>query len=134
MIKMLWTDQAGAVVSAELLLLATGLVLGVLVGLKSVRDAVVTELADVAQSVANYDQSYSFSGISGHQAASAGAFFIDTVDYCDTSADEAVGNLFAGADSRCVNVGDSVNGGGAFNPTDDGTPFGNSIGEGPAAP
>ena len=49
----LWKEDAGAVVSAEIMLVGTILVIGVIVGLKSVRDSVVTELADVAQAIAN---------------------------------------------------------------------------------
>ena len=99
MFRKLWNDEAGAIVSAEIVLVATILVIGMVVGLKSVRDAVVTELADVAQAIANIDQSYSFSGVSGHLAATAGAYFLDTTDFCDTT-DGA-----AKTDSRCVNVG-----------------------------
>lgn len=106
MMKRLWTDQAGAVISADIILVATTLVIGVMVGLKSVRDAVVTELADVAQAVANGEQSYSFSGVSGHLAASAGAYFIDTLDYCDSSVFDPDLNPNLINDSKCVNVGD----------------------------
>jgi len=107
MIKRLWTDETAAIISADIIMVATTLVIGVMVGLKSVRDAVVTELADVAQAVANHDQSYSFSGVSGHLAASSGGFFLDSTDFCDTSAwqDGEAGE----AGSKCVNVGDVVN-------------------------
>ena len=103
MFRKLWNDEAGAIVSAEIVLVATILVIGMVVGLKSVRDAVVTELADVAQAIANIDQSYSFSGVSGHLAATAGAYFLDTTDFCDAT-DGA-----AKTDSRCVNVGMTPN-------------------------
>lgn len=51
-------DDQGAVLSVELMMIGTVLVIGVLVGLKSVRDAVVTELADVAQAMSNANQSF----------------------------------------------------------------------------
>lgn len=101
MIKRLWTDETAAIISGDIIMVATTLVIGVMVGLKSVRDAVVTELADVAQAVANHDQSYSFSGVTGHLAASSGGFFLDATDFCDTSAD-----LDPEAGSKCVNVGE----------------------------
>ncbi len=79
----LWSEESGAIVSAEIMLVMTILVLGVIVGLKSVRDSVVTELADVAQAIANVDQSYFYSATSGHHAFTAGAFFNDLPDFCD---------------------------------------------------
>src|SRR5438477_1203531 len=84
------SEQDGAIISAELMLITTILVIGVIVGLKSVRDSVVSELADVAQAFGNMDQSFSFSGICGHAAHSAGAAFVDHQDFCDH-------NNFAGA-------------------------------------
>ena len=42
----LWKDDAGAIIAAEYLFVATILVIGIIVGLASVRDAVNTELAE----------------------------------------------------------------------------------------
>jgi Flp pilus assembly pilin Flp len=100
MLKRLWNDEAGAVISAEIVLVATILVIGMVVGLKSVRDAVVTELADVAQAIANIDQSYSYSGIDGHSTGTAGSFYLDAFDFCDTSADTDASEV----NSKCVDV------------------------------
>jgi len=91
-------EQEGAIVSAEVMLIATILVIGVIVGLKSVRDSVVSELADVAQAFANIDQSFSYSGICGHAGHSAGAQFSDQADFCDNNSY----NNFQ--QSKCVNV------------------------------
>ena len=102
MLKRLWNDEAGAIVSAEIMLVATILVIGMVVGLKSVRDSVLTELADVAQAIANVDQSYSYSGVDGHAAATTGSHFIDAADFCDGSADTNVDD--PSDDSKCVNV------------------------------
>jgi len=74
-------------------------VLGMIVGLKSVRDSVVTELADVAQAFANVSQSYCYSGVSGHGAKSGGGHFEDLADFCDTNA-----YPYGGQESKCVNV------------------------------
>ncbi|MEZ6113337.1 MAG: hypothetical protein R3C99_20335 [Pirellulaceae bacterium] len=87
MLKKLWNDEAGAIISAEVVLVATILVIGMVVGLKSVRDAVVTELADVAQAIANVSQSFSYSGIDGHAVGTAGSFFQDAQDFCDSDTD-----------------------------------------------
>ena len=58
----LWADEGGAVLSAELILIMTILVIGSIVGLKTLQTAIVTELADVAAAVSALDQSFSFSG------------------------------------------------------------------------
>src|SRR5204862_4781502 len=93
----LWKEETGAIVSAEIMLVASILVIGVIVGLKSVRDSVVTELADVAQAIGNIDQTFSFSATSGHHAFTAGSSFHDTLDFCDSaSAADDLGN------SKCV--------------------------------
>ncbi len=95
----LWKEEAGAIVSAEIMLVMTILVLGVVVGLKSVRDSVVTELADVAQAIANVDQSYFYSATSGHHAFTAGAYFNDLPDFCDTAQGPSCAQ-----ESKCVTI------------------------------
>ena len=100
MFNRLWTEETGAIVSAEVMLVATILVLGVIVGLKSIRDSVVTELADVAQAVANVNQSYCYSGVTGHAAKSGGGDFQDQSDFCDNNSYPYGG----GQESKCVNV------------------------------
>lgn len=81
--KKLWSDEAGFIVSAELVLIATILVLGMIVGLVSVRDQVVQELGDLAIAFAVINQSYSFSGITGHTSSTSGSMLNDQIDYCD---------------------------------------------------
>ncbi|MBL8826775.1 MAG: hypothetical protein JNM18_07290 [Planctomycetaceae bacterium] len=103
MIRRLWKEEAGAIVSAEIMLIASILVIGVIVGLKSVRDSVVTELADVAQALANVDQSYSYSGTAGHHAFTAGGFFADLPDFCDQA-----GAANANQESKCVTICNSA--------------------------
>lgn len=97
LLRRLWNDQSGAIVSAEIVLIASILILGVIVGLKSLRDSVVTELADVAQAFANLNQSFSFSGVSGHHAFTGGGSFGDMLDFCDTA-----DNLSDSGNSKCV--------------------------------
>jgi hypothetical protein len=79
--------------------IASILVIGVIVGLAAVRDSVVTELADVAQALANLNQSYSYSGVTGHHAFSGGGAFNDAADFCD--------NQWSNGDwgnSKCVRI------------------------------
>lgn len=83
----LWADEAGFVVSTELILVATILVIGMVVGLATVRDAVVQELADVAAAIGSVNQSYEYSAITGHTSATAGSEFQDETDFCDTGDD-----------------------------------------------
>jgi Flp pilus assembly pilin Flp len=64
MLKRLWSDEGGAIISAELVLVLTIVVLGMIVGLVAVRDAVVTELADFAQAIGSLDMSYEFAAVS----------------------------------------------------------------------
>jgi uncharacterized protein YoxC len=98
-IKRLWSEQTGAIVSAEIMLVGTILVLGVIVGLKSVRDSVVTELADVGQAISNVNQSYCYSGTSGHAASSGGGHYQDQSDFCDTNNSDD-----NGSNAKCVSV------------------------------
>ncbi|QDT42253.1 hypothetical protein Pan241w_23350 [Gimesia alba] len=87
MLTKFWNDEAGFVVSSELVLIGTILVLGVVVGLATVRDQVVQELGDLALAISNINQSYSFSGVTGHTSSVAGSIFADALDFCDSNAD-----------------------------------------------
>jgi len=98
-ITRLWKDEAGFVVSSELVLVATILVIGMTVGLTTVRDQVVQELADVAGAISDVNQSYSYSGVKGHTSRTAGSDFTDLEDFCDTRGQEQ-----AGTGSNCVTV------------------------------
>ncbi|MCA9155215.1 MAG: hypothetical protein KDA38_10535 [Planctomycetales bacterium] len=80
----LWHDQTGSVISCEVILLTTVLVIGIIVGAKSFRDAAVTEWADYAQAIGQMDQSYVITG----GTTGDGTLFIDMMDFCDdTSTD-----------------------------------------------
>jgi Flp pilus assembly pilin Flp len=96
MMKKLWMDEGGATLSAELALIGTILVIGMVVGLSAVQDAVVAELADLGQAIANLDQSYSYHGVEGHGASSSGSIFTDALDFCD---DDGTGTP---QESKCV--------------------------------
>ncbi len=87
----LWNDEAGFIVSAELILVATLLVMGMVVGLQTVRDTVITELADTATAIGQINQSYSYGGATGHNSSIAGSFFSDSQDFCDSTASSSVG-------------------------------------------
>ena len=89
MLKTLWNDESGAILTAELVLIGTILVLGMIVGLVELQCAVVAELSDLASSFGNLDQSYQTSGFtslkhSGQiKARTYGAAYMDRPDDCD---------------------------------------------------
>ena len=72
----LWNDDAGFIVSIELVLIATIAVIGLIAGMTAVRDAVVSELSDVAGAVQDLNQSYSFTGVEGHSGLTDGSDYI----------------------------------------------------------
>jgi len=79
----LWADDRGYVFSAELVLVATTLVIGLTVGLVSLRNQVVQELVDVGQSIGSLNQSYSFGGTGKPWTAwTGGSCYIDVIDFC----------------------------------------------------
>lgn len=91
MLRQLWNDECGAVISAELVLVLTILVIGVIVGLSEVATAVNTELNDISNAIGALDQSYAFTGFKGTGAGgtgklksvTAGSRFTDAHDDCD---------------------------------------------------
>ncbi len=94
MLRALLNDEAGFIVSAELVLIATLLVIGMIVGLSQIQHAVVQELNDVAGAIGSLNQSYSFTGFSAPSSKNnavksytRGTQFVDAVDDCDNVCD-----------------------------------------------
>lgn len=90
MLKNLWSNESGFILSAELALVLTIAVIGMVVGLSHVAMAVNQELTDIAGAIGSLNQSYSFTGYKccpcqsgGNSSASAGSRFLDQVDTCD---------------------------------------------------
>ena len=82
MLQRLWKDDAGFIVSAELILVATIAVIGMVVGLNAVRNSMTSELADIALAFESVNQSYVIDGVQGHAASTSGTQFVDAIDYC----------------------------------------------------
>ncbi|VAX42662.1 hypothetical protein MNBD_PLANCTO02-518 [hydrothermal vent metagenome] len=82
----LWKDDAGFVISAELVLVLTIGVLAMVVGLNAVAKSVVMELNDVSNAIGAIDQGFAYRGLkkAGHSAVN-GSAFIDSNDECDCS-------------------------------------------------
>lgn len=78
LLQKLWKDDAGAIIAAEYLFVATILVIGIIVGLASVRDAVNTELAELANAYLALSQGYVLSGQVGCCSNTDGSQAIDT--------------------------------------------------------
>ena len=84
----LWRDESGLVLSAELIIIVTVAVLGLVVGLSQLQFAVVSELQDAAAALASFNQSFGFSGFRGclklnsRTSWTAGSTFIDVFDTC----------------------------------------------------
>ncbi len=71
--RKLLNDQAGFVVSSELILVMTIAVLAMVVGLTAVRDAVTHELNDISHAFGSVSQSYSVVGLRKDTLGSSGA-------------------------------------------------------------
>ncbi len=80
-------DESGVIISAELILVLTIAVLGMVVGLSEVAVAVNTELNDISNAIGALNQSYAFTGFHGWsfkwKSSVAGTTFFDAVDDCD---------------------------------------------------
>jgi hypothetical protein len=92
MLRTLLNDEAGFIVSAELVLVATLCVIGLIVGLSEVQHAVVQELNDVAEAIGELNQSYIFTGFTSTKtqggavtvkASTPGSSYSDLIDECD---------------------------------------------------
>jgi Flp pilus assembly pilin Flp len=91
----LWNDDEGALIATEWVFVVTILVIGLVAGLKSVQQAVLNELEEVASAVGSLSQSYSFAGTRGccRGTGTSGSNFRDSVNHysvetCVESGDE----------------------------------------------
>lgn len=119
LITALLDDDSGFIVSAELVLVATILVIGMIVGFSQIQYAVVTELNDVAHAIGSLNQSFYFSGFRAvkwgmwTKSLTRGSFFFDTMDACDgwgcaIACDCAVAECWGGGMGGCAAVGGGV--------------------------
>ena len=80
-------DESGFIISAELVLVSTIVVLGMVVGLSEVALNVNNELEDVGSAFGALNQTYVVKGILGCQGYSSGTEFRDNIDACDATGD-----------------------------------------------
>ena len=91
-------DEAGFIISAELVLVMTIGVLAMVVGLTAVRDAVTHELNDISHAFGTVSQSYNVTGLrkgrddcgGGSHGYVQGFGFNDSTDECDCHVVELV--------------------------------------------
>ncbi|TWC43239.1 hypothetical protein FBY03_101435 [Pseudomonas sp. SJZ079] len=74
--------QGGFVMTTELVLITTTMVIGLMAGMVTMRDAVTAEMEDVAEAIGHLDQTYAFNGIVNGEktAAVEGSVFGDATD------------------------------------------------------
>ena len=116
--KSLWKefieDEKGVILSAELVLILTIAVIGMVVGLSHVALAVNQELSDVACAIGSLNQSYSFTGFrccwfnGGPTSFTAGSTFIDWPDVCDCA---GVGLTCGGSEIGSCGINSGFGGG-----------------------
>jgi hypothetical protein len=80
-------DEAGVIVSAELVLVSTIAVLAMVVGLSEVAINVNNELEDVGSAFGSINQTFCVKGILGCQGYVSGTEFRDNIDTCDATGD-----------------------------------------------
>lgn len=76
--KNFWLDENGFVLSSELVLVVTILVIGLVAGLSTMRDALLTEMMGVSGALTSLNQSYRIPAVAGpNGTAVAGSQYID---------------------------------------------------------
>jgi hypothetical protein len=90
-LQRLWRDECGFVLTTEMTMVASVLVLGLTAGLVTVRDQMVQELADTAMAISSLNQSYSFSAVTACNASTAGMQFMDENDFGEENEQNPVG-------------------------------------------
>ena len=87
--------KSGFIVTAELVFIATILVIGMLVGLVVVRDSVVAEMEDIAESIGDMDQSWACDAVQAQNLSLGG---VDILAYTAGGAWQDVEDFDAGDD------------------------------------
>lgn len=96
LINALYRDEAGFIVSAELVLVSTIAVLAMIVGLSEVALNVNNELEDVGSAYGKMSQAYQYYGLEGHNACFSGSSWYEVIDFCDEDNNIVPNNDFLG--------------------------------------
>jgi hypothetical protein len=101
----LWADTSAVITTTDLILISTILVIGLIVGLTTLRDQVVQELGDLGAAVGSLNQSYSVAEFTTANFSAAGYSFADTSDDCEAGTMEGdPGNDVAGEPPLCIAI------------------------------
>ncbi len=98
----LFRDEAGFIVSAELVLVSTIAVIGLVVGLTEVSNGVNQELEDVGAAIGSVNQSFRYQGVTSCKARFFGSSFKDHADEADSENDISC-NLGPVSEDNCPN-------------------------------
>jgi hypothetical protein len=88
LLRKLWGDEAGLILSAEMVIILTITVLGMIVGLVNLQNAILGEFTDLGLAFSSLNQSYSTPSYRGcwkywgRTSWVAGSSFIDVYDGC----------------------------------------------------
>lgn len=100
-----WREVDGAILSSELLLVSTLLVVGLVTGLDATRTAILTEMADVSAAIGTMNQSFSVGGtFSEGGASTAGSQFVDSIDQGDPNQQVGKFGTFGNQGNSCIVV------------------------------
>jgi Flp pilus assembly pilin Flp len=77
-LRQLWHDDRGALIATEYLFISTILVIGTIIGLTNLRDAINVELTETANALLALSQGFTISGTSGSAGSTSGSQAIDT--------------------------------------------------------
>lgn len=112
LMRRLWNDEQGAVLSIELILISTIAVIGLIVGLATYRNSVTQEIGDAAMAIGVLSQSYSYTttlpanpqtfgnstpglGVTPRVSITVSvgdSTYTDTRDYCEPATPDAAGD------------------------------------------
>lgn len=101
LLKRLWQDEDGFLISLEAILYAIMLVFGMIVGMQVLRDAAAQELADLGMAIGAINNSYVIAGIAapangGTGSSVSGSTFTDATDMNDAGSTPTAGAVAGG--------------------------------------
>lgn len=98
--RRLWQDQDGAAITIELILMASVIGVGAIVGLVAFRDSVSQEFGDAAAGLSSIDQGYRYDAVSSTgvidnvtlQFDVSGSSYVDQPNFCEPAVVDPVGD------------------------------------------
>ena len=93
MLKQLWNDDAGYIVTTEMLLIFVILVLGLIAGLANLRMAIVNELTESGLAILSLNQSFTIAGLTGCSGSSGTSGVTDASGTLTLTASTSVGAI-----------------------------------------